>query len=198
MTVKDGRRFIDNGRYVTTAGVSAGIDGSLHLVARLLGRRVADQVARYMEYHWTPEPYLSVAYSYLNPSTSDRGRLEQSAEISEESKDLVGAAKIYRSILADGSTDTGVWFALAIVLRDLDDHAGAAEAFTKAGSGRALYAAAREYARLEETDRAVESLRKAWDAGFKDREAILKDPLLMKVRQDARFKSIVGPDTAAF
>ncbi|MGZ7079425.1 MAG: DJ-1/PfpI family protein, partial [Thermoanaerobaculia bacterium] len=47
VTVKDGRRFIDNGRIVTTAGISAGIDGSLHLVARLLGRRVADQVAQY-------------------------------------------------------------------------------------------------------------------------------------------------------
>ena len=56
VTVKDGRRFVDNGKYITTAGVSAGIDGSLHLVARLFGRYVADQAARYMEYHWTPEP----------------------------------------------------------------------------------------------------------------------------------------------
>src|SRR5262245_2979394 len=37
-TVIDGRRFVDNGSVITTAGVSAGIDGSLHTIARLLGR----------------------------------------------------------------------------------------------------------------------------------------------------------------
>jgi putative intracellular protease/amidase len=52
--VKRGRRFVDNGHVVTTAGISAGIDGSLHVVARLLGRKVADEVARYMEYAWFP------------------------------------------------------------------------------------------------------------------------------------------------
>src|SRR5260370_1078044 len=57
--VQDGRRFIDNGHIVTTAGISAGIDGSLNVVARLLGRRIADQVATYMEYHFTPEAFLA-------------------------------------------------------------------------------------------------------------------------------------------
>ncbi len=46
------RRFIDNGKIVTSAGVSAGIDSSLHLVARLLGKETAIQTARYMEYDW--------------------------------------------------------------------------------------------------------------------------------------------------
>jgi hypothetical protein len=55
---------------VTTAGISAGIDGSLHVVARLLGRRVADDVAQYMEYHWSPEASLAENYSYFNPSTT--------------------------------------------------------------------------------------------------------------------------------
>jgi hypothetical protein len=39
-----------------------GIDGALHVVARLLGRDVADQTARYMEYRWTPEPYVVETY----------------------------------------------------------------------------------------------------------------------------------------
>ncbi|HVI91059.1 MAG TPA: DJ-1/PfpI family protein [Dongiaceae bacterium] len=43
-------RFIDNGRIVTSAGISAGIDMSLHLVARLAGETVAENVAREMEY----------------------------------------------------------------------------------------------------------------------------------------------------
>jgi transcriptional regulator GlxA family with amidase domain len=63
LRVHDGRRFIDSGNVVTTAGVSAGIDGSLHVVARLLGREVADRTARYMEYHWSPEPYLAKTYA---------------------------------------------------------------------------------------------------------------------------------------
>jgi transcriptional regulator GlxA family with amidase domain len=61
--VQEGRRFVDNGKIVTTAGVSAGIDGALHVVARLLGRATADETARYMEYRWTPEPYLVQMYA---------------------------------------------------------------------------------------------------------------------------------------
>lgn len=45
-------RFTDNGQVLTAAGISAGIDLSLHLVSRLLGEPVATRTARYMEYHW--------------------------------------------------------------------------------------------------------------------------------------------------
>jgi transcriptional regulator GlxA family with amidase domain len=47
---------VDAGRVVTTAGVSAGIDGSLHVVKRLLGEQAARDAARSMEYKWEPEP----------------------------------------------------------------------------------------------------------------------------------------------
>lgn len=43
-------RFIDNGRIITSAGISAGIDASLHLVARLHGRETALRTAGMMEY----------------------------------------------------------------------------------------------------------------------------------------------------
>ena len=46
-------RFIDNGRILTAAGISAGIDCSLHVVERLLGADAATQTARYMEYRRT-------------------------------------------------------------------------------------------------------------------------------------------------
>ncbi|MHC5005071.1 MAG: DJ-1/PfpI family protein [Planctomycetota bacterium] len=52
VTVRDDVRYVDNGRIITTAGVSAGIDGALHLVRRLLGTEAARATARYMEYHW--------------------------------------------------------------------------------------------------------------------------------------------------
>lgn len=46
------RRFVDNGKLITSAGVSAGIDSSLHVVSRLLGHDAAVRAANYMEYHW--------------------------------------------------------------------------------------------------------------------------------------------------
>ena len=49
-TVHADRRFVDNGRVVCSAGIAAGIDMSLHVVARLLGREVAESTACQMEY----------------------------------------------------------------------------------------------------------------------------------------------------
>jgi transcriptional regulator GlxA family with amidase domain len=45
-------RYVDEGHIVTSAGVSAGIDMSLHLVARLHGEAIAAWTARRMEYEW--------------------------------------------------------------------------------------------------------------------------------------------------
>lgn len=52
-TVVETERFVDNGRILTAAGISAGIDCSLHVVARLLGPAAAETTARYMEYRRT-------------------------------------------------------------------------------------------------------------------------------------------------
>ncbi len=49
-TVDGSKRFHDNGKILTAAGISAGIDVSLHIVARILGEPVAAATARYMEY----------------------------------------------------------------------------------------------------------------------------------------------------
>ncbi len=48
--IDPGARFHDNGAVITAAGISAGIDCSLHVVGRLLGPDVADATAAYMEY----------------------------------------------------------------------------------------------------------------------------------------------------
>ena len=45
-------RVVDNGRIVLSGGISAGIDASFHIVARLLGEDAAKETARYMEYDW--------------------------------------------------------------------------------------------------------------------------------------------------
>lgn len=44
--------WIDCGKVVTSAGISAGIDMSLHLVERLAGRALAEATAKQMEYRW--------------------------------------------------------------------------------------------------------------------------------------------------
>jgi len=52
-------RFVDNGNLITTAGISAGIDGALHLVAKLKGEAAAKAAAEYMEYDkWVPNEGL--------------------------------------------------------------------------------------------------------------------------------------------
>lgn len=43
----------DQGRIVTSAGITAGIDMSLHLVARLAGEPQAIWTARQMDFAWT-------------------------------------------------------------------------------------------------------------------------------------------------
>lgn len=53
--VVDDRRFVDNGKIITTAGLSSGIDGSLHVIERFLGRGTAQMAALGMEYNWDPE-----------------------------------------------------------------------------------------------------------------------------------------------
>lgn len=50
--VVEGRRWVDLGSIVTSAGISAGIDMSLHLVARLVGADLARKTARQMQYDW--------------------------------------------------------------------------------------------------------------------------------------------------
>lgn len=53
IAVRENERWVDAGRVVTSAGISAGIDMSLHLVARLEGEELAVRTARQMDYDWT-------------------------------------------------------------------------------------------------------------------------------------------------
>lgn len=60
--VHRGARFVDNGKVITTAGVSAGIDGALHLVAKLDGFNAARAAAHYIEYDkWDPSLGLNLS-----------------------------------------------------------------------------------------------------------------------------------------
>ncbi|MEE9169884.1 MAG: DJ-1/PfpI family protein [bacterium] len=51
-SVQRDRRIVDNGKIILSAGISAGIDMSLYVVAKLLGDDIAQETAEYMEYDW--------------------------------------------------------------------------------------------------------------------------------------------------
>lgn len=46
-------RWVDEGAFVTSAGISAGIDMSLHLVERLHSRELAERTALQLDFDWT-------------------------------------------------------------------------------------------------------------------------------------------------
>jgi len=56
ITVRENLRWVDEGNIVTAAGISAGLDMSLHLVARLVGEDLAVRTARQMDYRWLSNP----------------------------------------------------------------------------------------------------------------------------------------------
>jgi putative intracellular protease/amidase/DNA-directed RNA polymerase subunit RPC12/RpoP len=61
-------RFVDNGQVITTAGISAGIDGALHIVEKIRGKEVAAQTAKYMEYDkWVPDQGLVIVAKTAKP-----------------------------------------------------------------------------------------------------------------------------------
>ena len=55
LTVVREKRWIEDGNIITSGGISAGIDMSLHLVRRLTSEDLALRTARQMEYLWNED-----------------------------------------------------------------------------------------------------------------------------------------------
>jgi transcriptional regulator GlxA family with amidase domain len=53
ISVVPDRRWIDQGHIVTSGGITAGIDMSLHLISRLVSKELAELTAHQMEFNWT-------------------------------------------------------------------------------------------------------------------------------------------------
>ena len=45
-----GRRFVDQGKYVTSGGYTSGLDAALHVIARYHGEAVAERAAKWLEH----------------------------------------------------------------------------------------------------------------------------------------------------
>ena len=50
--VVENTRWVDEGDFISSGGISAGLDMSFHIVARLTSRELALRTARQMEYEW--------------------------------------------------------------------------------------------------------------------------------------------------
>lgn len=77
------RRFIDNGNVITTAGISAGIDGALYVVAKLKGIAAAQRTATAMEFdYWYgfPSQRIEKPETDTKGVISQRGRIHQGRE----------------------------------------------------------------------------------------------------------------------
>lgn len=55
VTVVSDQRWVDNGKIITSAGLSSGIDAALHVVAELRGEDAARTAALHLEYDWRPD-----------------------------------------------------------------------------------------------------------------------------------------------
>ena len=53
LNVIENVRWVDEGNIITSGGISAGIDMSLHLVSRLHSNDLAEKTARQMDFSWT-------------------------------------------------------------------------------------------------------------------------------------------------
>lgn len=196
-TVLENRRFLDNGRVITTAGVSAGIDGALHLVARLLGLNAARQTARYMEYQWDPDPETLKGYPDFNPQLGEAGRMRQKAVLYRTERQWDKAAAAYQVLVELEPDDAEAWYALGLSLHAAGRYREAIDAHKKAATfpqerQRPLYNLACAYALTGATDKALETLAEAIAAGFDDGEWIQQDADFDGIRNDPRFIELVG------
>lgn len=58
------KRYVDNGKVITTAGLSSGIDGAFYLVSKISGKGQAQQTALGLEYKWEPDAkFARAAYA---------------------------------------------------------------------------------------------------------------------------------------
>ena len=59
-------RWVDDGNIITSSGVSAGIDMSLHLISRLFGEEAAVSIAQVTEYQWHRDADVDPFAKFVN------------------------------------------------------------------------------------------------------------------------------------
>lgn len=129
------KRFVDNGKVITSGGLSAGLDGALHVVSRLLGRARAQSIALGLEYDWRADggfvrraladKYLNFSFNGLRATTLSRAggtdhwanqfivyaatTASDSATLELIHKTLVADGKWVRQGVNQSTTPTSLW-----------------------------------------------------------------------------------------
>lgn len=93
------QRYVDNGKVITTGGLSAGIDGAMHLIEKLDGRGAAIQTALGMEYDWRPDSgFARAALADMRiPSTIYEPFYNQETELLDLKDGLDKSEEIWRT-----------------------------------------------------------------------------------------------------
>lgn len=217
ITVVANERFVDNGRILSTQGVSAGIDGALHVVERLLGAEAAWADAHYMMYAWEPAGLSKDAKQELRPWIwQDWHAVEATYQkrLDGNGKDALAAGRVgiaqkelgesERAIvtleraLALGSRDPDVLDELGDARFALGRYESAARAYEQELPLRTSHAqpyvalsVAKAWSRAGNKDAALKALQKAAAGGALDGKAIDKDPDLLVLHDDPRFAALV-------
>ena len=74
------RRWVEDGKFISSAGVTAGIDMALHLAARLTDAETAKHVQRSLGYDPDP-PYGGMDYDHLGAMSAVRAALSLAAPV---------------------------------------------------------------------------------------------------------------------
>jgi transcriptional regulator GlxA family with amidase domain len=74
------RRWVEDGKFITSAGVSAGIDMALHLLARLSDEQTAKRVQLGIEYEPEP-PFGPIDWSLANQAQAAEAMLQSARQI---------------------------------------------------------------------------------------------------------------------
>lgn len=121
------RRFVDNGKIVTAAGLSSGIDGALHVIEKLFGKGAAQVAAVSLEYDWRPDS------GYARASLADRRLAPGYDAIREFSRTVVRHEGTRDSWETSWTIRTVA--SAAAVLERLDKAFGGAPGATRQGAG---------------------------------------------------------------
>jgi transcriptional regulator GlxA family with amidase domain len=81
------QRWVEDGKFITSAGVSAGIDMALHLIGRLAGMDSARQVQLGLEYEPEP-PFGPIAWSLVDRKRSGEAMLVQARAMHASNPEL--------------------------------------------------------------------------------------------------------------
>jgi len=113
--VVDDARVVDNGRIITAGGLTAGIDGALHVIARMHGQGKAQQVALSEEYDWHPEGgFLRAALADMEIPNVDMDALGEFQVVSTQ-----GSAREWELVIG-GTSKLGASELMSRMASDLE------------------------------------------------------------------------------